>query len=202
MLEEQIEEILKQDSFRITTQQLVDQILALLPQGDEEGLLTEEQAKKIVLEKHCSPETTARDIVITDTEWDLIRAQKLLDDIKHQKEKAVDVLEEMVWQFAYDGIKDNKLVLHTGGLSALKGAFEELGWDDPHFYKDTDGVTCDVKDCFKRGVTGGINWSETGYWLLCNEHSSSKRKQPKMKQRAVDRENSRDENTRELPREE
>jgi len=48
MLEEQIEEILKQDSFRVTTQQLVDQILALLPQGDEEGLLKSEERSEII----------------------------------------------------------------------------------------------------------------------------------------------------------
>ncbi len=51
-------------------------------------------------------------------------------------------------------------------------------------------------------VAQGGMWAETGYWCLCNEHCDESRKgnpQPKMKQRAIDREASRDKNTGRLP---
>ena len=38
-------------------------------------VMTIPQAKQIILDKHCSPETTSRDIVITDIEQDLLDAQ-------------------------------------------------------------------------------------------------------------------------------
>ena len=47
--------------------------------------------------------------------------------------KALDgALNSMLWQFAYlseDATKGD--VLHTGGLSALKEAFDVMGWSDP-----------------------------------------------------------------------
>lgn len=43
-----------------------------------------------------------------------------------------DALVDMVMQFSYDGEKDGQPVLHTGGLSALEGAFAVLGWPDPY----------------------------------------------------------------------
>ena len=44
-----------------------------------------------------------------------------------------EVLEDMVWQFGYRGVKNKRPVIHTGGLSALEAAFEVLGWEDPHY---------------------------------------------------------------------
>ena len=38
-------------------------------------LLSDTKAKKVILEKHCSPETTESDIIITDVERTLLRAQ-------------------------------------------------------------------------------------------------------------------------------
>lgn len=53
---------------------------------------------------------------------------------------------------------------------------------------------CDVEGCDNEGCSGGNAWRETGYWTVCSKHSAANRKgetQPKMKQEAIDRENSR-----------
>lgn len=53
---------------------------------------------------------------------------------------------------------------------------------------------CDVDGCDGEGCSGGNAWRETGYWTVCSEHSSICREggeQPKMKQSAIDREDSR-----------
>jgi hypothetical protein len=108
-----------------------------------------------------------------------------------------EALEGMVWQFAYRSVgKDNKSILWTGGLSALEGAFEALGWDNPKIIPDTDGVICDVEGCSEWVEAQGGMWADTGYWCLCAKHSGSCRKgnpQPQMKQRALAREASRGE---------
>ena len=41
----------------------------------KDTVMTISQAKQIILDKHCSPETTARDIAITDIEQALLEAQ-------------------------------------------------------------------------------------------------------------------------------
>ena len=56
---------------------------------------------------------------------------------------------------------------------------------------------CDVEGCENEGCCGGTCWSETGHWRVCSKHSQQHREgslQPQMKQAAIDRENSRDEN--------
>ena len=53
---------------------------------------------------------------------------------------------------------------------------------------------CDIDGCENEGCSGGIAWSDTGYWTVCSEHSQIHRegkKQPKMKQKAIDREKTR-----------
>ena len=106
-----------------------------------------------------------------------------------------EALEHMVWQFAYRSIdKDNKSILWTGGLFALEGAFNALGWIDPHIVEDFDGGICDVKGCSEWVEAQGGMWADTGYWCLCRIHADVARKgepQPQMKQRAIDREASR-----------
>lgn len=42
----------------------------------------------------------------------------------------------MCYQFAYDGKKNGKTCVCTGGLSPLEDAFEVLGWDNPHFVEE------------------------------------------------------------------
>ena len=54
---------------------------------------------------------------------------------------------------------------------------------------------CDVKGCENEGCTGGMAWSATGYWTICREHMTDFRAgkpQPKMKQKSIERERSRD----------
>ena len=56
---------------------------------------------------------------------------------------------------------------------------------------------CDVDGCDKEGCSGGNAWRKSGYWKVCYKHSADFRSglpQPKMKQSAIDREASRDEN--------
>ena len=107
-------------------------------------------------------------------------------------------LEHMTWQFAHRGVKGGKSVLHTGGLSALEEAFHVLGWEDPHYVEDTDGVICDVEGCAEFTTNQGCNWKDQGYWCLCSEHGFEKTPMPKMKQRAINRESRRNPVTRTL----
>jgi hypothetical protein len=110
--------------------------------------------------------------------------------------KYKEALKSMVWQFGYRTVRGNKSAITTGGLSALEEAFEVLGWADPKYIKDTDGCICDVKGCADWVVAQGGMWAETGYWMLCSDHSNAYRKgkpQPAMKARAITREASRDE---------
>ena len=108
-----------------------------------------------------------------------------------------EALEDMVWQFAYKGTKNDKSIMSTGGLSALEYAFEALGWDDPIYFEDMDGVICDVDGCAGWVDNQGCGWREGGYWCLCGDCYGKACKgepQPNMKERAITRENSRDEN--------
>jgi len=61
---------------------------------------------------------------------------------------------------------------------------------------------CEVDGCENEGCSGGNAWRKTGYWTVCSEHSRKHREgkpQPKMKQLAIERENSRDKTTGFLP---
>jgi hypothetical protein len=107
-----------------------------------------------------------------------------------------EALEDMVWQFGYRGVKDNKPVIHTGGLSALEGAFEALGWEDPHYLPE-EGYTCEVVGCMEPD-TCGTHWGKL-YLRLCYEHylqSEMGKPMPAIKQWALDREAKRDPHTR------
>lgn len=105
---------------------------------------------------------------------------------------ALEALEDMVYQFGYRGVKDNRPMITTGGLSALESAFEALGWDDPHYVPE-DGNTCDVAGCMT-DITSGEFWEDM-YLRLCFAHSRMKRegkKRPKIKDYAIKREANRD----------
>ena len=72
----------------------------------------------------------------------------------------------------------------------------ELTDEEPYF------GWCDVKGCDNEGANGGNCWNDTGYWTVCSKHASDYRSgkpQPKMKQSAIDRENSRNKITGCLP---
>lgn len=76
-----------------------------------------------------------------------------------------DVVEDMVFQFAYRDNDNERRWLSAGGLSALEYAFEALGWDDPH-YIETDG--CEHPGCARWSTCGTP--TPDGYKRLCSEH--------------------------------
>jgi hypothetical protein len=78
-------------------------------------------------------------------------------------------LEDMVYQFGYDAVKRGRPAIATGGLSALEGAFDALGWDDP--YVIPDPVWCDapVTPRCPRRTTSGTP-TPNGYKRFCHEH--------------------------------
>ena len=58
---------------------------------------------------------------------------------------------------------------------------------------------CDVEGCNKEGCSGGLAWCDTGYWIVCSEHSASYRLgnfQPIMKLSAIEREGRRNKKNR------
>jgi len=114
--------------------------------------------------------------------------------------KYKDALEEMVWQFGYRGVKNNKPIIWTGGLSAMESAFEALGWECPHYLPDAEGYCCEIEGCVEP-ITSGLHWGGL-YLSLCREHAGEQFKGkscPKVKRWAIDREARRDPITRTLP---
>lgn len=108
--------------------------------------------------------------------------------------KYKEALESMVWQFGYRGTVGGKLAITNGGLSALEEAFEALGWDNPHYINDPS-FECDIKGCHN-WYSPQIKWDGV-YVLICDEHFTKycqKKPRPPLKQTALDREASRDEN--------
>ena len=110
-------------------------------------------------------------------------------------------LEDMVFQFGYRGTKNGKPTIWTGGLSALEGAFNALGWHDPHYLPE-EGYTCEVMGCMEED-TAGTYWGDSRLYLrLCHEHYAQSYKglpMPPIKQWALDREAQRDPETGRLP---
>ena len=103
--------------------------------------------------------------------------------------KYKEALEAMVFQFGYYGVKDDKPIIFTGGLSALESAFEILGWDDPHYLPE-EGYTCEIQGCMKHD-TCGTHWGDKLYLRLCSSHyadSYTGKPRPLIKQYALDRE--------------
>ena len=110
-----------------------------------------------------------------------------------------EALEGMVWQFAYRGTRRNKLILYTGGLSALEEAFDVLDWDDPH-YVEEEGQACEVVGCHKWSTAGEI-WGDLYLWV-CSDHlhdSMAGEPRPPIKDWALRREAGRDPITHRLP---
>lgn len=81
-----------------------------------------------------------------------------------------EALEDMVYQFGYDCVKDGQPAIGTGGMSALEGAFTALGWDDDP-YVIPDPVWCDAPvepRCPKRTTCGTP--TPDGYKRYCHDH--------------------------------
>jgi hypothetical protein len=114
--------------------------------------------------------------------------------------KYKEELESMVWQFAYRSLKGNRLVLTTGGLSALEGAFEVLGWDDPHYVEPDIMITCNIVGCHDWTVSG-LTWDGL-YLRLCSKHTAEQfagKPCPPVKKAVIKKESKRDPITRCLP---
>ncbi len=98
-----------------------------------------------------------------------------------------EALEDMVWQFGFKGSKGRSPILYTGGLSALEGAFEALGWNDPH--RVSIEALCEVKGCSEWATCGTV-WGDL-YLLLCGDHYSQAEKatpRPPIRAHAIKRE--------------
>lgn len=107
-----------------------------------------------------------------------------------------EALECMVWQFGYRGVVDGKPTIWSGGLSALKEAFDALGWDNPHFIPE-EGNTCEVVGCLEE-LSAQTHWDGM-YVCICSRHyidSYSQKPRPLMKEWAYEREATRGEDGR------
>ena len=71
------------------------------------------------------------------------------------------------------------------------------GWNEVDGYIPYFGW-CDVSGCLNESCRGGGVWKETGYWKVCSKHSDdfeNGKPQPKMKKKAIEKENRRDPKT-------
>lgn len=113
--------------------------------------------------------------------------------IKTQPDKQPEQQEE-----SYPGKQYQRLFdyLYINGFTALQSEMDDIiQIVDEDFIRETP-AECDVEGCKRVPSSGGGHWRETGYWEICYEHGNDARAgkpQPKMKQAAIDRENSRDE---------
>lgn len=80
-------------------------------------------------------------------------------------------LEEMVYQFGYEAVKDGQPAIGTCGLSALEDAFEALGWDDPHIIENPVWCDAPVEPRCPNRTTSGTPTPE-GYKRFCHKHFS------------------------------
>ena len=64
----------------------------------------------------------------------------LPSELLRQRDELKEALKDMVNQFAYRGTYEGRENLHTGGLSALEGAFSALGVSDPITVEDFEGA--------------------------------------------------------------
>ena len=79
-----------------------------------------------------------------------------------------ETIEDLLIQFAYRGLKDGRLVLTTGGLSALENGFRVLGWANPHPIPEYE---CDHDGCHKEATCGTP--TKDGYKRLCSNHAGN-----------------------------
>lgn len=94
---------------------------------------------------------------------DVKRLREALEAQQAEAERLRDTVADLVNQFAYE--YDDPPRLTTGGLSALEGAFELLGWEDPHPVPDRG---CDEPGCGRVATCG---WpSDGGYRRTCGIH--------------------------------
>ena len=85
--------------------------------------------------------------------------------MKHTNEGLLETVEDLVRQFAIPGFIAGVPAYSTGGMSALEGAFDVLGWVDPHPVPE---MACDDSQCHQ-WATCGVPTAD-GYRRVCYEH--------------------------------
>ena len=68
----------------------------------EDTVMSKDYMKTFILATHCSPETTARDIVITDIEQDLVYEQAVLSFDAGMREVVDWMKENITWDWPND----------------------------------------------------------------------------------------------------
>jgi len=98
-----------------------------------DGIIETEETIIGHLMKWGSPEDELQSnaILIIDAGNTAQKCGLLPSELLRQRDELREALIDMVWQFAYEGTKNKKSIMYTGGLSALEGAFSALGLSDP-----------------------------------------------------------------------
>ena len=81
------------------------------------------------------------------------------------KDESVEIIKDLLYQFAYPGEKNGRAMLWTGGVSALEWGFKFMGWDNPHF---TPELECNYPCCHLIAECGTP--TPDGYKRLCGKH--------------------------------
>ena len=78
--------------------------------------------------------------------------QNIIGGSRSEREKyLLEVIEDLVWQFAYESKKNGMPAISTGCLSALEEGFRALGWEDPH---PTPERCCEYPGCHEHATCG------------------------------------------------
>ncbi|HDY68758.1 hypothetical protein LCGC14_1228000 [marine sediment metagenome] len=117
---------------------------------------------------------------------------------RHQREPTDDPLHD--WEEMIVDLCEHSIEKQDQALKIIKKLRKEnrekQSRDEPYF------GWCNVEGCKNEGCSGGMAWRETGYWTVCSDHSQMHRNgesQPKMNQKAIEKEKSRDKKTGYLP---
>jgi len=81
--------------------------------------------------KRFEKETKAIGELIADAGNTAQKCGLLPSELLKQRNELREALIEMIEQYAYSGEKKGVPLIHTGGMSALEGAFDVLGLTDP-----------------------------------------------------------------------
>jgi hypothetical protein len=151
---------------------IIDDILALAPQDTKHRLLKVYpplgEDKELIQRVNGASERFMQSKDLTDEEWLKLPKEEILQLYKN----CYKLLMQFAQQEQSEQVTD-------------KSYEPYFGW-------------CDVDGCKNEGCCGGTGWMKSGYWTLCTNHSRMSRegkKQPKMKQSAIQRESRRDKKT-------
>lgn len=99
----------------------------------------------------------------------LVAQSARVAELEGQIKELRDVIEDMVYQFGYSGVKDGQPTLGSGGLSALDGAFDALGWSNPYIIPNPVWCDAPVEPRCPHQTTCGTPTPD-GYKRFCDEH--------------------------------